>query len=109
MLVGDFTWAAESLGFAGDLRQMLAANTGLPDVWRRPFEATLDGDWVRAADLYGALGHVDEAYARLRAAETLVAAGDRVEAEVQRRRALDLFRALGATRYVRAAETLRMV
>jgi len=109
LLVLDFTWAAESLGFAGDLRQTLAANTTLPDVWRRPFEAALDGDWVRAADLYGALGHVDEAYARLRAAETLVAGGDRVEAEVQRRRALDLFRALGATRYVRAAETLRMV
>ena len=47
-----------------------------------------------------------EAYARLRAAEKLVAAGRRAEADEHLGEALAFFRSVGATRYIREAEAL---
>ena len=46
----------------------------------------------------------DEAFARLRAAEAMAAAGRRPEADVQLERALAFYRSVGATVYVREAE-----
>ena len=48
----------------------------------------------------------DEAFVRLRAAEALVEAGRRAEANVQVERALAFYRSVGATAYVREAEAL---
>jgi hypothetical protein len=48
----------------------------------------------------------DAAMTRLRAAELLVGAGRRAEAESQLELALDFFRRAGANRYVGAAEEL---
>jgi hypothetical protein len=48
----------------------------------------------------------DEALARLRAADKLVADGRRAEADEQLGRALAFFRSVGATVYVREAEAL---
>jgi Asp-tRNA(Asn)/Glu-tRNA(Gln) amidotransferase C subunit len=56
---------------------------------------------------HGKLGlRADEAQARLRAAQDLVAKGNRVAADEQLTRALGLFRSVGASRYVREGEAL---
>ena len=58
----------------------------------------LSDDLAGAADVYAEIGSVpDEAYARLRAAEELVRAGDRAEADRQLRLALPVFAELGAS------------
>ena len=58
--------------------------------------AILDARYVDAADQLHAIGdQTDEAYARLRSGEP-----QQVE------RALDFFRSVGATRYIREAEAL---
>jgi hypothetical protein len=46
------------------------------------------------------------AFARLRAAEALVKAGRRAEADEQLHQALTFFHSVGATRYVREGEAL---
>ena len=64
-------------------------------------------DFAAAADTFAVIGSApDEAFARLRAAESLVLAGRRAEADVQLRSALAFHRAVGARRYVRAGEAL---
>jgi class 3 adenylate cyclase/tetratricopeptide (TPR) repeat protein len=70
--------------------------------------AVLEGDFGRAADISAEDGWlVEEAELRLRAAEALVAAGRRAEADVQLAKALDFFRSVRATRYIREGEALR--
>ena len=65
------------------------------------------GDFERAAATYARIGSLpDEAYARLRAAEQLVAAGHRVEANQQLERAVAFYRQVRATGYLRAGEEL---
>ena len=63
---------------------------------------------VRArGDLFGEIGSLpDEALARLRAAEKLVAAGRHAEADEQLARALAFWRSVRATRYIREGEAL---
>jgi hypothetical protein len=48
----------------------------------------------------------DEAYARVREAERLIAAGRRAEAEPFLSRALELYRGMGASAFIREAEQL---
>jgi class 3 adenylate cyclase/tetratricopeptide (TPR) repeat protein len=61
------------------------------------------GDLAAAADLLGEKGlHTEEAYARLRAAETLTGAARAAQLEP----ALAFYRSVGASAYVRRAETL---
>ena len=98
---------AETLGFATVLRDVLAAEESLTDVWRLPFAAVLDHDYARAADLFGKLGYVDEGMMRLKAAEQLLESGRGGEVEELLQAALAFFRPLGATRYIREAEALR--
>ena len=52
------------------------------------------------------MGYFDEAYARLKAADKLLAEGRRTEADAQLERALFLYRSVGATHYVREGEAL---
>jgi hypothetical protein len=49
---------------------------------------------------------VDEAQARLRAAEQLVATGRRAEADVQLQKSRAFWLSVGATRYIRQCEAL---
>jgi hypothetical protein len=75
--------------------------------WRSVVKGVLQGELVDVADRLGTIGlRPDEAYARLRAARELVAAGRRAEADEQLGRALAFYRAVGATRYVREGEAL---
>ncbi len=75
--------------------------------WAKAARAYFDGDLVVAANRYAAIGSLsDEAEARLRAGEHLLAAGRRAEADTQLQKALDFYRPVRATRLVRRAEAL---
>jgi hypothetical protein len=61
---------------------------------------------TEAADAWARVAPHGEAVARLHAARVLVANGRRAEADVQLQRGLAFFRAVGATKVVRDAESL---
>ena len=64
-------------------------------------------DFPEAATIYDTMGAARmAALARLRAAEVLVEAGRRAEADEQLQRALAFFRSVRATRYIRQGEAL---
>jgi tetratricopeptide (TPR) repeat protein len=95
-----------ALGRSSDLEGAVE-NTMVATRWLNAARGYADGKFEEAADLYGEIGSVpDEAYARLRAAEVLVEAGRRVEADAQLQRALAFYRSVGATAYIREAESL---
>jgi hypothetical protein len=77
--------------------------------WDRAALALLDGRPDVAADILADAGDpFREARVRLLAATELVADGRGREAEAQVAKALEPYRAVGATRYVREAEALLM-
>ncbi len=79
----------------------------LPSDWVRAARLWASDDIAGAADLLGEMGAApDEAYARMRLAERLIAAGRRAEAEPALSRALELFRMMGATAWIGEAERL---
>jgi class 3 adenylate cyclase/tetratricopeptide (TPR) repeat protein len=75
--------------------------------WLEAALTVTGGGDAPAARLYAEIGsEPDEAYARLRAAEALLTAGRRGEAEQELERALAFFRGVGALTYARRAEAL---
>jgi tetratricopeptide (TPR) repeat protein len=100
-----FASAAVRLGLRGELVDALA---GYPESrWTEAVAAYLAGDFAAAAEILDqAGGKPDAAEARLRAAEQLAALGRRDEADEQLERALAFWRSVGATRYIREAESL---
>jgi class 3 adenylate cyclase len=97
-------FAAVQLGLGEELVTALA---GYPESrWTEAVGAYVAGDFVAAAEVLARAGaRPHEAEARLRAAEQLAAEGLRTEAEAQLQQALRFHRSVGATRYVREAET----
>ncbi|MGH3032195.1 MAG: hypothetical protein ACRDNE_15820, partial [Gaiellaceae bacterium] len=94
------------LGRETDLAEA-ATRAPTPTRWLEAATAQAAGDSGRAAGIYAEIGSLpDEAYARLRAAENLVDAGRRGEAEAQLMLALDFFRAVDAAGYLRESEAL---
>ena len=94
------------LGRAGKLVE-LAATVSTPTPWLRAAVELAAGNFEQAADRYAELRSLpDEAYARLRAAEQLLAAGRRAEATAQLQRALAFYREVRATAYLREGEAL---
>jgi DNA-binding SARP family transcriptional activator/class 3 adenylate cyclase/tetratricopeptide (TPR) repeat protein len=64
-------------------------------------------DWIGAAEVLAAIGALPEsAFARLEAGRQLCARHRAAEARIQLELALDFFRRVGATAYVREAETM---
>jgi class 3 adenylate cyclase/tetratricopeptide (TPR) repeat protein len=104
--VYDLLLVAERLGLAADGRRVIAlAASDTP--WVVAAHAAVDGRFAELADLLAEIGYpAEEAYARLRAAELLAAEGRRAEADVHLHKALAFYRSVGATRYVREAESL---
>ena len=96
------------LAALGRGEELLLATDDAP--WTRWIEAArlyAGGDFTGAADLYAEIGSLlDEADARLRAAEQLAEAGRREEADAQLEQALVFYRSVGATRYVSEGEDL---
>jgi DNA-binding SARP family transcriptional activator/class 3 adenylate cyclase len=90
-------------------RELIDALTGHPQLpWTEAVRAYVTGDFVGAAEILRRIGSKpDEAEARLRAAEQLVAADARAEADEQLEQALAFYRSVGATRYLAQAEELR--
>ena len=76
-------------------------------VWAEAARWYFAGEFGRAADVYQKIGSLtDEAEARLRAGRSLLDAGRRSEAESELKQALDFYRPVGASRFVRDAEAL---
>jgi tetratricopeptide (TPR) repeat protein len=102
----DAAVAAAAAGRRGPFEQLLAGSTARTR-WVDAACAYLAEDFVAVADTFAVIGSApDEAFARLRAAESLVLAGRRADADVQLRAALGFHRGVGARRYVRAGEAL---
>ncbi len=101
----ELAWYAEPLGCTDSLRR-LAQRAPEGHAWRRVVAAILDLDFERAADIFASIGHVDEGYSRMRAAERLVGQGRSTEAEIQLQAMLAIYRPVGATRYIREGEAL---
>jgi class 3 adenylate cyclase/tetratricopeptide (TPR) repeat protein len=75
--------------------------------WLEAASAFVAGRFEEAASVLAEMGAVaDEALLRLRAAEALVEAGRRPEADVHLQRALVFYRSVGATGYIGRAEGL---
>ncbi|MGZ8694271.1 MAG: ATP-binding protein, partial [Gaiellaceae bacterium] len=92
-------------GVVEELRPLLAELDRTP--WVDAAVALVDGDLASAADIYAQLpAPAVEADVRMRAADRLAAEGRTVEADAEARRALAFYRAVGATAYVRHAESL---
>ena len=84
-----------------------ATETAPPTRWIEAARLYAGGDFAAAAEVYAQIGSLlDEADARLRAAEQLAEAGRREEADAQLEQALAFYRSVGATRYVREGEDL---
>jgi tetratricopeptide (TPR) repeat protein len=79
----------------------------LPSKWIQVARLWASGDLAGSAELFEEIGSTpDEAYARQKEAERLIAAGRRSEAEPFLDRALELYREMGATAFIRDAERL---
>ena len=101
-MIADF---AEELGIAGEVRELMANAAGTP--WKETVLALLDGDFVRAADVFRSMHWVArEAEVRLLAAERLIRAGRHTEGEAEAEKALAFFRSVRATFFVERAEKL---
>ena len=79
----------------------------LPSRWIKAARRWAKDDFAGAADLFDEIGSAsDEAAARAAAAEVLVASGRRGEAAPSLARALELYRGMGATRWIQDTERL---
>jgi len=96
------------LAALGRSEELLAATEAAPPTrWIEAARLYAGGDFAAAAELYAQIGSLlDEADARLRAAEQLAEAGGREEADAQLEQALAFYRSVGATRYVIEGEAL---
>jgi tetratricopeptide (TPR) repeat protein len=99
------SWTLVAAGVGDVLADALA---GLPpSPWARAATEFARGDAAAAADTCAAMGAVtEEARDRLWAAEWLLGAGRRSEAEAQLSRALEFYRSVGAHHYVRRCSML---
>jgi class 3 adenylate cyclase/tetratricopeptide (TPR) repeat protein len=103
--VNDMAVALRTLGEQGALSGVVPDTPEIP--WFGAGLAFDAGDFQEAAERYERIGaRPEEAYARLRAAESLVHAGRRSEADEELQRALDFSRSVGATAYIREGEAL---
>jgi predicted ATPase/class 3 adenylate cyclase len=101
----DFAFIARRLGYAAELRPFIERLPPTP--MRAANLASISGDYGTAARLLDEGGLAfPAADARRLAAEALAAEGRRAEAEAELERALAFYRPVGATRYIRQAETL---
>jgi class 3 adenylate cyclase/tetratricopeptide (TPR) repeat protein len=102
----DLTAVLVGLGRGNDLRE-LAASKAVSTPWLEAAAAFAGSDFEQAADRYAEIGSLpDEAFARLRAAEQLLATGRRAEGNTQLQRAVVFYRKVRASAHLREAEAL---
>ena len=98
-------WVAVELGQADELAGLLAKHERWP--WGRAARAYCEGSPLECAELCASMRALPvEAFTRLLAAEQLAADGRTAEANDQVRRALAFYQSVGATGFMRRAETL---
>jgi tetratricopeptide (TPR) repeat protein len=101
-----FAVVLTALGRPSEL-ETVAQNATISHRWLDAARAYAARAFEEAADILADMGAIpDEAFVRLRAAEALVDAGRRAEADAQVQRALAFYRSVGATAYVREGESL---
>jgi hypothetical protein len=87
-------WVANRLGRGSELIELIEADPFQSSPWLQAAAAIAAGGFARGADLIGGTGVVSyEAFYRLQAGT-----------DDQLRRALDFYRTVGATRFIREAE-----
>jgi class 3 adenylate cyclase len=102
----DAAWVLRAVGREEELLGLLDAAIA-SSLWFEAAADVLRGDLVAAADCLHRIGSLpDEAFARQRAAEQLFADGRGEEGGEQLRRALEFWRSVGATAYLREGEAL---
>jgi class 3 adenylate cyclase/tetratricopeptide (TPR) repeat protein len=90
-----------------EVADRLAADTFLPTPWLEAARAFAGNDFQKALELYERIESApDLAAVHLHAAESLASSGQRAEADAHLGSALAFYRAVGATLYVRRAESL---
>ena len=100
-------FAYERLGRTAEVLAAVTGDAARTSRWVEAAGLYAQRDFAVAADALEEIGSLpDAARARVRAAEELVAAGRRAEADVQLGRALAFYRVVGATRHLHAAEAL---
>jgi class 3 adenylate cyclase/tetratricopeptide (TPR) repeat protein len=118
-------WQEHDLGISGELAWQSDLATALVELgtdaelpalversrvktpWRMAAAAYVSGDFQAAAAEYSTIGALpEEAYARLRAGETLVRQGRRAEADAELKASLSFWRSVGATAYVHEGAAL---
>jgi DNA-binding SARP family transcriptional activator/class 3 adenylate cyclase len=103
---GQLAVVLRALGRGSELLELATAVT-TPTPWLQAAASIAAGQFQEAAELYARIGLLpDEAFARLRAAEQLLASGQRTEASDQLERALVFYREVRASAYLREAEAL---
>jgi hypothetical protein len=101
----DLAVVLQTLGRGKELAEVVSGTALTP--WLQAAMAMAREMFEQAADLYAAIGSLpDEAFARLRADQHLVAAGRRPEANVQLQQALAFYREVQATAYLREVKAL---
>jgi hypothetical protein len=104
--LGDIVVALRVLGMEAEIIESESL-APLKTPWLVAASAYAAGNFSEAGDTYSSIGsRPDEAYARLRAAEALVLADRRAEANVELQHALAFWRSVGAMAYVREGEAL---
>jgi class 3 adenylate cyclase/tetratricopeptide (TPR) repeat protein len=95
-----------ALGRGSELEE-IGGQARVKTPWVTAATAFVRGDFREAAEIYGGTGSLpDEALARLRAADELIAAGDRGAGDEQLQQALAFYRSVGANAYLRQGEAL---
>jgi predicted ATPase/class 3 adenylate cyclase len=105
-VIPDAAAAGLALGREAELAETLNATRGAA-AWHEAALATISGDHARAAEVYAGLSAFPpEADARVRLAQALAEEGQPAEAAAELQRALDFWRSVDATAYVREGEAL---
>ena len=103
----DVAWIFRDLGRAGELIEVVLDPDPIKSPWNDAARAICDGELARAVDIIEGIGHTaGSAYARLRAAEALAAAGEDVQAAAYQTKAESFYRQAGATRFLRERDRL---
>jgi class 3 adenylate cyclase/tetratricopeptide (TPR) repeat protein len=103
----DLAWILVALGRPEEFLAV-ATRVQAPTRWHAAGIAFARGKVERAADICAEIGVLpNEAYTRLLAAEKLFDEGQPERAEAQLTRALEFYRSVGATEYIRQGESLR--
>ena len=102
----DAAAALVALGRGGEL-EAIGAQAVVQTPWVVAARAFVQGEFQQAAEIFRQAGSLpDEAYARLRAAEALIQAGNRPEGDRELQRALTFYRSVDAKAYLREGEAL---